>query len=259
MEAVDIEIHDPHLCQIGLNSIIDFYRTLARSEHQFPGAIAFIAGMDSPFFNVLFDTRSSRLISKDLVVAATDYFGEHQVPWGWFIMPADRNNDLPEHHFSLLEEYPAMYFNLSSPLPIRKSEHITIREVDMNDDLSEWIQPINDGFQVNAGDDSYRKLNVRILYKGENKLRHFVAFYKGEIAGASTLFISHDAVMLHNLATKSEFTKHGVGTTLTLHMMELAKNIGFEHCFLDASSDAFSLYRKVGFKVYCSTLVYSKT
>src|SRR3990167_7243974 len=97
-------------------------------------------------------------------------------------------------------------------------------------------------------DDSYRKLNADILHNGEGKLRHFVAVYKGQIAGASTLFISSEAVMLHNLATKSAFQKCGIGTSLTLHMMAEAKNLGYEHCFLDASTDAFNLYKKIGFK-----------
>ena len=95
-----IEIHDSRLTRMGLNAIIDFYRTLACREHQFPGAAAFVAGLDSPYFNTLFDTRMNRQNSASLVTAATNFFGEYQVPWGWFIMPADNHNDLADHDTS---------------------------------------------------------------------------------------------------------------------------------------------------------------
>src|SRR4029078_640694 len=149
--------------------------------------------------------------------------------------------------------------NLLNKLPRMKSEFITVEEAEKNDALKIWIQPINEGFQVNEADDSYRKLNADLLNKGEQKLRHFISYYKNKIAAAGTLFLSNDAVMIHNVATKTDFKNRGLGTTLTLHMMEIAKNIGFKHCYLDSSDEAFNLYKKIGFKVYCTTLIYSKT
>lgn len=89
-------------------------------------------------------------------------------------------------------------------------------------------------------------------------MRHFVAYYQNHIAAAGTFFISDHSVMLHNLATKTIFTRKGIGTALTLYMMEQAKKLGFQHCFLDSSEDGFNLYRKIGFKVYSTTQIYSK-
>lgn len=65
--------------------------------------------------------------------------------------------------------------------------------------------------------------------------------------------------MIHNVATKTDFKKRGLGTTLTLHMMRIAKDMGFKHCCLDSSEEAFSLYNKIGFKVYCTTLIYGNS
>lgn len=62
--------------------------------------------------------------------------------------------------------------------------------------------------------------------------------------------------MIHNLATKKAFTKRGIGTALSLHMMERAIQLGFKHCFLDSSEDAFNIYKNIGFKVYSTTTVY---
>ena len=92
---------------------------------------------------------------------------------------------------------------------------------------------------------------------GCEKLRHFVGYHDGNIVSSGTLFISHGSVMLHNLATKTAYTNRGFGTALTLHMMKCAKEIGIQHFFLDSSADGVSIYKKIGFKVYATTIVYS--
>ena len=259
MKKIDVEIQDKEITKKGVDAIIDFYHTLAIDEKRFPQAIAFATRMNSPFLNVLFDNRPNRTNSTELVNSVNIFFEKHKVPWGWFITPASSENDLVQQGFTLIEEAPAMYFNLLNQLPGMKSDFITIEEAGKNDNLKSWIQSIYEGFQANEEDDSYRKLNADILNKGEQKLRHFVAYYKDKLAAAGTLFLSDDAVMIHNMATKTDFKNCGLGTTLTLHMMEIAKDMGFKHCYLDSSEEAFNLYKKIGFKVYCTTLIYGKT
>lgn len=259
MKKISIELNDDKIVQKGVNSIIDFYHALAIDERSFFEATAFATGVDSPFLNVLFDFRSARKNSTQLIETANNFFNQHHAPWGWFITPASTDHDLIQQGFSLLEEVPAMYFDLSTPLPNPESKFISIQELGNDDDLRTWIQPINEGFQAKEGEDSYRKLNADIVKKGENKFLHFVAYYKDQLAAASTLFLSNDGVMLHNLATKPDFKNHGLGTALTLHMMTRAKKLGFKDCFLDSSEEAFRLYKKIGFKVYCTTFVYCKT
>jgi len=259
MNKINIEIHDKELAKKGVDAIIEFYRTLANDTKIFHQAIAFATGMNSPFLNVLFDNRSDRTNSVELANAANIFYEKHKVPWGWFITPASSENDLIQQGFTLIEEAPAMYFDLLSKLPDLKSDFIKIEESGENDDLKSWIQPINEGFQLNAEDDSYRKLNVDVLNKGEKKLRHFIAYYKDKLAAAGTLFLSDDAVMIHNVATKTDFKRIGLATTLTLHMMAIAKELRFQHCYLDSSEEAFNLYKKIGFKVCGTTLIYGKT
>jgi ribosomal protein S18 acetylase RimI-like enzyme len=259
MKKIDVEIHNKEITRKGIDAIIEFYHALATDEKKFSQATAFATGMNSPFLNVLFDNRLDRTNSAELVNSVNIFFEKHKVPWGWFIIPASSENDLVQQGFTLIEEAPAMYFNLLNQLPNMKSDFITIEETEKNDNLKSWIQPINEGFQANEEDDSYRKLNADILSKGEQRLRYFVAYYKDELAAAGTLFLSDDAVMIHNVATKKDFKNCGLGTTLTLHMMNIAKELDFKHCYLDASEEAFNLYKKIGFKVYCTTLIYGKS
>lgn len=256
---ISIEVQDNAITDRGIHAIIDFYHTLAIDETKAPGVQAFVTGNNSPFLNVLFDLRKDRSNSSEIVKLSDSFFSKYNVPWGWFIVPASDANDLLKFGFELIEEAPAMYFDLTAPLPAFNSEAITIEEAGKSDDLMKWVEVINEGYQVQEGDDHFRELNANLLNKGEKKLRQFVLYYKNKIASAGTLFLSNDAVMIHNVATKHNFKKLGLATALTLHMMAIAKKAGFMHCYLDASSEAFNLYQRIGFKVYCKTQIYSLT
>ena len=258
MMKFEIEIQDENLTQKGIRAIIDFYRSLAVSELALPEALGFATGIDSPFLNVLFDLRTNIANSKQLIDKANEFFDQYQIPWGWFITPARKENDLEQYGFALLEEAPAMYFSLLNALPTFKSSEIVIEEVDKNSTLEQWIDPINEAFEAKEGDDSYRQLNETALKNYSNKFRHYVAYYQGSLGGAATLFLADEAVMLHNLGVKKDFKNKGIGTALTLHMMEVAKKLGYQDCFLDSSEEAFNLYKKLEFKTYNSTLIYSK-
>ncbi|MEO8401688.1 MAG: GNAT family N-acetyltransferase [Gammaproteobacteria bacterium] len=255
MKKFIVELHDPEITKIGIAAMTDFYQTMSIDHLYSANAVAFATGIDSPFLNVVIDTRPHRQNSSSLIKSVSNFFDKHHAPWGWLVAPASHENDLIQQGFSLLEEAPAMYFNLSNSFSILKNELIILQELSTHDDLKTWIQPINEGFQATEGEDSYRKLNVDKSSSG--KLLQFVAHYQNNLAAAGTLFISNDSVMLHNLATKTAFTKRGIGTALTLYMMNKAKQLGFKHCFLDSSEDGFNLYKKVGFKIYSTTLTYT--
>jgi N-acetylglutamate synthase-like GNAT family acetyltransferase len=147
-----------------------------------------------------------------------------------------------------------MYFNLSDEIPDISNTSLEIKKGDK--DLTAWIQPIREGFSSTDDCETYRKLNATLQQNGEHKLRHFIVYYDKEPASSGTLFLSNNSVMLHNLATKHKFRNKGIVTALTLYMMQMAKNMGFKHCFLDASDEEFHLYQKIGFKVYGVTSVY---
>lgn len=253
-----IELIDKSITELGVETIIDFYNTIAIDKLQFSGLNVFVTGADSPFLNVVIDTRKNEGFSSKIVNCMTDFFNSHQVTWGWFITAVAIADDIDKYGFEFLYQSPGMYFDLSNVLQLIQDD-IVIKEA--SDDLKEWIEPLLEGFPNESGedDDVYRKLNAKLLLNGEKKLRHFTAYFNKEPACSGTLFLSVNSVMLHNLATKNKFRKLGLGTALTLYMMTEAKKLGYKHCFLDSSDEGFGLYRKVGFKVYCVTSVYKKT
>jgi ribosomal protein S18 acetylase RimI-like enzyme len=253
---VKIELVDGKIISLGVEAIIDFYKTMAIDQLQLPGLNAFVTGADSASLNVVIDTRKNEEFSSEIINSMTEFFNTHQVTWGWFITAAAVANDIEKSGFQLLYETPGMYQDLSDISS--KMDNDIIKEA--NDDLKAWIEPLLEGFPSESGedDDVYRKLNAKLLFNGEKKLRHFTLYSNNEPACSGTLFLSDNSVMLHNLATKNKFRKRGFGVAVTLHMMSEAKKLGYKHCFLDSSDEGFGLYSQLGFKVYCVTSVYKK-
>jgi hypothetical protein len=249
-----IEIKDQEIIKKGVESIIDFYCTMAVDQLHFPGLDAFVTGVDSSSLNVVLDTQGDSTCSAQTVATIKNFFNTHQVPWGWFVTPSSETSEVEKYGLNLTYKMPGMYFDLSGD--VHTVPDVEVKEA--YDDLSEWIKPLREGFPSNDNCEVYRKLNADLLQKGESKLRHFSLYRENEAISSGTLFLSDHAVMLHNLATKNKFRKCGIGSALTLYMMSEAKKAGYKHCFLDSSDEGFNLYSRLGFKVYCITSVYER-
>ena len=258
MSPLHLEINNPRLTQLGVEAITDFYQTMATAQLNLPGLAAFVTGVDSPFLNVVIDTRVNQTTEPQQIETIAAFFAGHQVPWVWFVEPVAHVTDLEQHGLRFLEEAPGMYFDLSQPLPTQQAE-FRIVEVAANDDLHQWIEPLNEGFPSPDNGESYRQLNANLLNTGETKLKHFIAYSDNDVAAAATLFLGKDAVMLHNLATKLAYQKRGLGKALALHRMQVARDLGYRHCFLDASEEGYQLHKRIGMQVYCLTRSYTLT
>lgn len=242
----------------GIKSLTDFYHTLSLEILQTKTASAYVTGVDSPFLNVVMTRHGHVAVAKQDRLQIKKFFAAHNAPWSFLVTPLT----FDEHalHSTLLEEVPGLYFNLEKNLPPAIiSPLLIINEVSAKDNLSTWVQAIREGFPTADAGEAYRKLNADLLTHPEKKsrLKHFIAFYEGQLATAATLFLSPSGVMLHNLATRNDFRKQGLGTALTLHMMHIAKKLGHRNCFLDSSSEGLNLYQKLGFKVCYTTKFYA--
>lgn len=264
MMAYSIEIPDQSIINIGNNAAIDFYNTISLQKLQLDNINAAITGCLSPFLNVVIDTIGTRNKLDEITLQiVTKFFANDNVPWVWIIPSYVHSAYFVEHGFVKYEDFPCMYYDLyNNVLPIENTQ-IIIQEINRDNDLSEWIIPVNEGFtdsgtEQNNQEDLYQKINANLLNNGITKLRQFVAYYDNQLAGASTLFLSHDSVTLHNIAVRPHLQKIGIGKALTLHMMHIAKELGFKHCFLDSSDDGYKLYKQLGFKVYAIKTAYKK-
>ncbi len=256
MTAFSVEITDPLLIERGVAATLDFYATLAFDELQQKAMHAFITGIESPYLNVIFDLRKNPHTSAAQVEFFRNYFQFHSIPWSWFALSAGSHDSLHRHGLMLVDQSPAMYLGLTNTISQPELADFIVEEASPDDNLKNWIEPIQEAFPSEDNCEGYRVLNAKLLNQGEKKLKHFVARYQGEVVSAATLFFHDDAVMIHNLATKTAFLKRGFGTAFSAYLLQYAKQRQYQHCFLDSSVDGFTIYKKLGFKVCYTTSIY---
>lgn len=247
---------DKEITALGVSATIDFYKTMAIDALHLPGLSAFVTGADAFLLNIVVDTRKNATFSAELIQTMHHFFSPYQVPWGWLVVADVEQEDIKAFGFDLAFQSPGMYFDLNNALSEAQIEAICIQEE--NNDLKEWIKPLQEAFPNKDNCEVYRRLNADLLSKGEKKLRHFTAYCEHEAAVSGTLFFSNQAVAVHNMAARPQFRKRGIGMALLAHMMAEASRQGYRHCFLDASDAGLNLYNQVGFKTYCKTSFYKK-
>jgi GNAT superfamily N-acetyltransferase len=257
MQQIPIELQNPAITQLGIDATIAFYRTMAIDQYELPGLHAFVTGTHSPYLNVVIDTRNPAVADAALLETMSGFFSGHQVPWGWFMTALAQNQEMITPCFTLLDESPGMYLDLTTMVEAAPTSAYIIKSATA--DLSDWVQPLQEGYPSDDNCENYRQLNAQLQQRGETRLRHYTLYHEQQPAAAGTLFLSEKAVMLHNLATRDKFKKLGLATALTRYLLAEAINAGYQHCFLDTSEQGLNLYRRLGFKTYCTTAIYEKS
>ena len=90
-------------------------------------------------------------------------------------------------------------------------------------------------------------------------LNHFSLFVGHEAVSSITLSIHDGLARIDDLGTSSDFQGRGFATHLMKYVLLKAIELGATKCFLEASVEGLSLYKKLGFKPLFKTNIYEKT
>lgn len=259
--AIKVEVQDPEIIRLGINSGVKFCSLMAVEKLDCEGVVAITTRRPDPVLNLVVHSEIEEKDADEKIKKVIEFYRQYRVAWTWVVDPLTRPTTLPnyleDNGFAYLEQYPSLYFDLTKPLPQKPLGKLEIREAAPDDPLLEWAQPISIGFPSGDKGVGFREINANLPHGKGTPLRQLMAYYRNQIASAGTLYIGDDAVMIHNIATKTAYRKQGFGTALTLYAMQEAKRLGFKHCFLDSTTLGFNLYRNLGFKVYALSKVYA--
>lgn len=249
-----IEIEDSELIIKGLRATTRFFEALASNKLSYKNVKAIVTEIDSPFLNVAYLGQIDINDMHDICLNVSDFFSHYQSPWSFIITPLSSPETLAEYlkreKFGLIEVVPAMYCDLlEMKEQTQPHSELVVKELLSSDNLLDWIKPIAEGFGSNDEGEAFRRLNIKVSEQ-DGVFKHFIAFFENEVVTSGTLFMVDDVAMIHNIATKTTALKKGYGTAITSHLMSIAKELGFKHCFLESSEDGYNIYRKCGFKVY---------
>lgn len=147
--------------------------------------------------------------------------------------------------FQAAEKTTAMVFDLSRLVPSTGDGQL---QISLTRNMNEWAVPLGSAFSIPPEIvANYQARHQRALDAGQ-RLYHFTLSAEGQVRGSLTLSMSEGDAWLSDVGTIASFRGRGYGTRLIHAALLHASGLGAQRCFLEASTDALSLYRKLGFE-----------
>lgn len=214
-----------------------------------PGYTIVNSNLPDDTFNYVLDAGFSSEEADKKIIEVTNYFTQKNIPFSWWISPFDQPDNLSEHlerhDYENTENNTAMYFNLDtwegkvSPTPqleiIRAKDESTLRDfarVLANDE---------------AAFETYFSWIASIL-TDDDPIEYYVGYVNGKpvVRGLSCYFAQ--VVGLHWLSTAPDERRKGYGAAMQQYRLKRAKELGYHSAVLQASSEGYPLYQRLGYK-----------
>jgi GNAT superfamily N-acetyltransferase len=227
-----------------------------------PERIRYRSGV--PYF-LLNGVKRARLTeaNADAVIAEMgNYFQAHALPMSWMITPDSRPADLgarlEANGMAHGAGMPGMALDLAlltEPAPT--PEGVSIRMVQTGEELALWMQALALGYDIpgEVGEIFLERM-AGTGYAAYPGLHNFVAMRKGEPLACSSIFLGAGVAGLYCVATIPAARRQGIGTAIVRAPLDFARAAGYCIAVLQASAMGEPIYRRMGFRAYCTFDLY---
>lgn len=137
-----------------------------------------------------------------------------------------------------------MFLELSTFIPVSGDSHPNVQ---LTRHLSEWAGPIGRAFGMSQGSVGHYQARHQRALDSDQALYHFTLSVSAGVVCSLTLSMCDGVARLNDIATEIAWRGKGYATQLIHAALAHAQALGARRCFLEATSQGFSLYRKQGF------------
>lgn len=81
----------------------------------------------------------------------------------------------------------------------------------------------------------------------EGEAKHFLAYYRGRLAGCARIRLMGKRAKLERIAVRKAYRRRGLGKAITAHMVRYARRVGAKEALMHAQCHAGDFYEKCGF------------
>ncbi|HST16018.1 MAG TPA: GNAT family N-acetyltransferase [Gaiellaceae bacterium] len=198
-----------------------------------------------PFFNGLVGAPPDNEMIDDLLARFDG------VPVIWVVPPpGDITGELERRGFEV-ELLPGMTIDLATVSPPVLPTGVEIRAVDDDPALLESATGV--AFTTNGFPPSAVPSMIDALARMDDRARFttFLASVDGVPAAASALVVSDEVAGIYNVGTLPEFRRRGLGALVSIAALAAGRARGCTIGALQASQQAESVYRAIGFEECC--------
>ncbi|MFX1600497.1 MAG: GNAT family N-acetyltransferase [Promethearchaeota archaeon] len=218
----------------------------------------FFTGIPFYFFNGVIDNHISSENAMKKIKKNITYFEKRKVPFIWVLGPSSTPKNMGElliKNGFILEKLQGMAYNLKN-LSIEREivNKVEIIKIENMKTLKVWnnIILMGFGFPEEVRSDFFYKAFSFILLKDKASASAFLAYYDGNPVASSLVLYKAGVAGIHLVTTLEEARGKGIGTAITLAPLNEAKNLGYETAILHSTEMGLNMYKKMGFKKYCS-------
>lgn len=224
-----------------------------------PDRILFEEGVRSRWVNGVLYAGFTSENMVDKVEDVVAYFRKKGLPITWYVGPSSTPSTLGEHlemrGFTSDWALRGMALELGAVLRKETPAGLEIQAVQSPESLQTCtdIAAKSYGFDETAS----RLFKKTYLNFGSSPhKRWFRGTMRDEPVAASLLVLHGGLAVVWLVATLPEERGKGIGTAMTLEMLLLAKELGYDYAVLQASESGLPVYERLGFKEYCRVKEY---
>lgn len=238
MEA-NLNVHMTHFAQY-LNQV-ELIRV--------PGFTLVNSGLADDTFNYVLEADFSQAQAHVKISEITDYFVQRRVPFSWWLSPYDKPENLAEllesQNYHNTENNVAMYLDLDNwNVCVQSIPELEIVQAKDEKTLQDFVSVLTND---EAAFKQYFSWIAQVLTE-EDPVEYYVGYVKGKPVVRGLICYFASVAGLHGLSTAADERKKGYGTAMQQFRLQRAKTLGYHVAVLQASQQAYSLYKKLGYK-----------
>lgn len=237
-------------------------RGLGAVIHDEPELLWFSSGLPVHLANGIVKTRFPLDAGREMLNEKLKSLVTQHVPMAWLIGPSSRpantGSYLEEHGWALDDEAPGMAIDLRSldeylALP----SDLTIVRVSDEAMLKTWLRTMIVGSELpEEGFTILNAMATRHGFKSSTIIHYYLGLFNEKPVATSLLYLSGGVAGIYNVATLPEVRHRGIGSALTVAPLLEARVHGYRIGTLQSSPMGLNLYRRLGFREYCTFHAY---
>lgn len=189
------------------------------------------------------------------------HFEQRHLPFHWRIgptsQPASLEDYLQAHGIAFDYEEPGMAVDLLAlHEEIRVSSEIVIQPVTTREQLWQWAQVWGCGVTPEAVVRQFFLGHADVPFGPESPMQLYLGILHGEPVATAKLFFGGGVACIHNVVTLHHVRRRGIGAAMTLEAACIAWRLGYRVGVLSASPFGIGIYRRLGFREYCTLRTY---
>ncbi|HXX78852.1 MAG TPA: GNAT family N-acetyltransferase [Ktedonobacteraceae bacterium] len=190
------------------------------------------------------------------------FYRTRNVDFGWSTgpstLPTDLEQRLETHGFAYVDRTMGMAINMQDlNKHVFVNKDLVITEVNDLDRLQILRSIEISGFGASETEaQNYYDAHANTGFGDKTPWHHYIGWLHGEPVAIASLLLHAGVAGIYGVTTIPQYRRQGIAATMTLHALQEACKLGYRISILSSSKMSDALYRRIGFRDFCTIMHY---